>query len=145
MITQSESMFEILNINGIRDKSYLYVKDYGNKFRKLEPYNVHFHERIFGIGWGKTRLIISVDYKGLQAFWGSMPLTGLYTEIDETKLRSIITFFHCSRTKQETIMKYFTKIENTGTEYEYKIEQKFKLSSPLDKSFGKIYATVKLK
>jgi hypothetical protein len=144
MITQSEAIFKIFKKNGIKDKSYLSVKDFGNKFKTLEPYNAHCHERILGKGFGKSRLSILVDYNGLQVFYATQPLTQIYKEIDPIKLRSIIAFFNCSKTKQETIMRIYDRIEDIGADYEYFLRNKWKLISPLDKSFGKIYQSVNI-
>jgi hypothetical protein len=142
MVTQSEAMFEVLKSNGLKDKSYLYVKDYGDKFKNAKPYNPRFHEKVFGKGFGKSRLTIDINENGLQAFCGSTPVSQVYKEIDQKRLRSIITFFNCSNTKQQTILKYFEQLENIGNEYEFFLNNNWKLVSPLDISFGKIYDAV---
>lgn len=142
MTTQSEDIFAILKKNVIKDKSSLYVKGFGKRFTNCAPYDPHFHNRIFRKTHGKGRLIIHVDYNGLQVFYGSKPISELYKEIEPIKLKSIIAFFNCSTGKQETIMKHFSKIENVGGEYERLIEKKLVNIAPLNNSFGKVYDAV---
>lgn len=69
-------------------------------------------------------------------------ISATYIELDEKKLRSIISYFKCNRTKQSTLKEYCGgKIENAGEIMVYRKEGRL-LCGPFDNKFEKIYMDV---
>ena len=63
MYRASQTLIEILKQNGCRDKSYLYMPEYGWKFlSSTTDYDPGKHKKVFGLVYGKRRLEIYFDY-----------------------------------------------------------------------------------
>jgi len=144
MYTASQKLIDILLKNGFKNKSYLYVQDYGEKFSSKFPYDPGTYKRVFGLGDGKRRLEFYFDYITMAVIERGAFITSEYYEFDEGKLRSIIAYFKCSYHKQKTLRECCgNKIELSGNVLkEYK--ERGHLKSPFDKKFERIYNCVKL-
>ena len=54
MYKASQELVDILEKNGFRNKSYLYVPDFGKDYSLVQPYNRGAYKRVDGMGYGKT-------------------------------------------------------------------------------------------
>jgi hypothetical protein len=141
MIQASQELFDILEKNGLRNKSYLYVSECGDRYKGF-PFNPRIQKKVFGLGTGMRRLNINFDYHSMTVSENGIYITDTYLKLDERKLRSIISYFHCNRTKQSTLKEYCGgKIEYAGDIMEQRREGRI-LCGPFDSKFEKIYMEV---
>lgn len=145
MYRASPSLIEILKQNGFRDKSYLYMPQYGRKFlSSTTDYDPGKHKKVFGLGYGKRRLEIYFDYINIAVTEQGNYLTDHYIHLSESQLRSIIAFFKCSYERQKTLKKYCeNKIEYSGDLMVRQREAKTCVP-PFDKDFENLYNSVLL-
>lgn len=142
MYKASQELVDILEKNGFRNKSHLYVPDYGEKYKFVEPYNPGAYKREYGMGYGKRHLGFYFDYINMVVTYRSTHISETYIEFDKCQLRSIIAYFKCSHARQRTI-KYATnfRIETAGSIM--KEQRKLNYSdAPFDEAFEKLYNDV---
>lgn len=145
MYKASQKLIDILKQNGFRDKSYLYMPEYGKKFlSSTAEYDPGKHKKVFGLGYGKRRLEIYFDYINIAVTEQGNYLTDHYIQLSESQLRSIITFFKCSYERQKTLKRYCEhKIECAGDLMLCQRRAKT-CEPPFDRDFEKLYNSVLL-
>jgi hypothetical protein len=145
MYKASQSLIDILKLNGFRDKSYLYTSEYGRRFlSSTTDYDPGKHKKVFGLGYGKRRLEIYFDYINIAVTEQGNFLTDHYIQLSESQLRSIITFFKCSYARQKTLKKYCEyKVECAGNLMLLQREAKT-CEPPFDKDFENLFNSVLL-
>lgn len=144
MYKPSQQLIDILIKNGFKNKSYQYVPEFGNKYSSKSVYDPSRHSRVLGLGYGKRKLAFKFDSMFLEVTDRGFIITDRYTQLDECKLRSIIAYFKCSYTRQETIKEYCCrKIELAG---QLMKEQRLRgrCEAPFDTAFEEIYNSIKL-
>lgn len=144
MYCASQHLIDILVTNGFKNKSYQYVPEYGNKYSSKSPYDPSRHKRVLGMGNGKRKLALKFDYMYLAVTDRGIFITDQYTELDECKLRSIVSYFKCSYARQETIKQYCSgKIEFSG---QFMKEQRLtgRYDATFDLAFENIYNSIQL-
>lgn len=140
----STELITILKNNGLRNKSYLYTKDYGERYSCKEPYDPCAYKRAFGLGTGKRRLKIYFNYNYISVTERGRYLTDEYYELDESQLRSIIAYFKCSYQRQKTLKGTCNyKIEFAGQLMKKERERGW-VEPPFDAEFEKFYNSVKI-
>ena len=77
---------------------------------------------------------------------GSSYITDLYYELDEYKLRSIITYFNCSCQRRKTLRTICNdKIEFSGTLMKEQRKERYNfMDAPFDAQFEKIFDSIRI-
>lgn len=142
MYRASQTLVDILENNGFRNKSHQYVADYGEKFKTYKPYNAGAYKREYGMGTGKRKLGFYFDYINMAVTDRSAYITDSYMELDEAKLCSIIAFFHCSYARQETIKRYTSNRIELAGEIMRKQRNIGVVEAPFDLQFERLFNEV---
>lgn len=143
MYKASIELIEILEKNGLKDKSYLGRADYGKCYAlKGEKYSPQAHKKEFGLGKGTSKLCVFFDYSNIVVIEGGAYITSQYITLDESKLRSIIAYFKLSYARRRTMRTHcHDKIENAGQYLATKKQRGLNIP-PFDEQFEKIYNEV---
>lgn len=144
MYFASQQLIDILVKNGFKNKSHQYIPGYGNMYSSKSGYDPTKHKRVLGVGYGKRKLALKIDKMFLFVTDRAIRITDEYTELDECKLRSIISYFKCSYARQANIKLYCSgKIEFSG---QFMKEQRLtgRYEVPFDLAFENIYNSIQV-